>query len=178
MTNLAFRFSITALPCPIRRFPGEAISSAVRPHGAVSGHGLEFHSHGGLDYVMTAPNAHSNDPDKQWITVDLSPLQSSLQPNLCHVDFVRFQIRAACLFPFLTQMPMVATPIGPLQRSFRPSTAILGDSYMLPHVTPDGTVYTTETNNPQQKGFPVRRSIRDLLARWRSDLADASARTP
>ena len=37
------------------------------------------------------------------------------------------------------------------------------DSYLLPHVAPDGTVYTTITNNPEQQGFSIQRHLRRLV---------------
>jgi hypothetical protein len=39
------------------------------------------------------------------------------------------------------------------------------DSYLLPHVAPDGTVYTTVTNNPSKQGF----SNADVDLIWSSD---------
>src|SRR5260370_14375772 len=55
--------NVSSLPNP--GLPGEAISSALPPHGAVSATDWGFTHNGGLDYVMTAPNSHSTDPDKQ-----------------------------------------------------------------------------------------------------------------
>src|SRR6266436_3191403 len=93
----------SSLPNPA--LPGEAISSASRPHGASSATDWNFTHNGGLDYLMTATNADGSHTD--WST--------------------------PTVLPTINGHPW--------------------DSYMLPHVTPDGTVYTTETNNPEQKGF-------------------------
>ena len=140
----------SSLPNPA--LPGEAISSAVRPHGAVSATDWNFTHNGGLDYVMTAPNAHSNDPDKQWITVDLS--LSSPHYNRIYAMWTLFAFNPSSVFVSFSD----ANADGGHTDWSTPAVlpTINGhpwDSYMLPHVTPDGTVYTTETNNPQQKGF-------------------------
>ena len=48
---------------------------------------------------------------------------------------------------------MVPTRTGPTPRPCPPSSGNRWDSYLLPHVAPDGTVWTTVTNNPAAKGF-------------------------
>jgi hypothetical protein len=84
----------SALPNPA--LPGEAIASAVRPHGAVTATDWNFTHKGGLDYLMTAPNAHSNDPDKQWITVDLYP--SSPHYNRIYAMWTLFTFNPSSVF--------------------------------------------------------------------------------
>ncbi len=140
----------SSLPNP--SLPGEAISSAVRPHGAISATDWNFTHNGSLDYLMTAPNAHSNDPDKQWITVDLNP--SSPHYNRIYAMWTLFAFNPSSVFVSFSDANADGSHADWSTPTVLPT--INGhpwDSYMLPHVTPDGTVYTTETNNPQQKGF-------------------------
>lgn len=140
----------SSLPNP--SLPGEAISSATRPHGASGSTDWNFTHNGSLDYVMTAPNAHSNDPDKQWITVDINP--SSPHHNRIYAMWTLFAFNPSSVFVSFAD----ANADGSHGDWSTPAVlpTINGhpwDSYMLPHVTPDGTVYTTETNNPQQQQF-------------------------
>jgi hypothetical protein len=140
----------SSLPNP--GLPGEAISSAVRPRGALASSDWNFTHNGNLDYLMTAPNAHSNDPDKQWITIDLSP--ASLHYNRIYAMWTLFAFNPSSVFVSYSDANVDGSHTDWSVPAVLPT--INGhpwDSYMLPHVTPDGTVYTTETNNPSQKGF-------------------------
>ncbi len=140
----------SSLPNPA--LPGEAISSAVRPHGAISAIDWNFTHNGSLDYLMTAPNAHSNDPDKQWITVDLNP--ASPHYNRIYAMWTLFVFNPSNVFVSFSDANADGSHTDWSTPTVLPT--INGhpwDSYMLPHVTPDGTVYTTETNNPAQQGF-------------------------
>jgi hypothetical protein len=140
----------SSLPNPT--LPGEAISSAVRPNGAVSATDWGFTHNGSPDYLMTAPNAHSNDPDKQWITVDVYP--SSPHYNRIYAMWTLFAFNPSSVFVSFSDANADGSHTDWSPPAVLPT--INGhpwDSYMLPHVTPDGTLYTTETNNPAQKGF-------------------------
>jgi hypothetical protein len=140
----------SSLPNPA--LPGEAISSAVRPKGAVSATDWSFTHNGSLDYLMTAPNAHSNDPDKQWLTVDVHP--SSPHYNRIYAMWTLFTFNPSSVFVSFSDANADGSHTDWSPPAVLPT--IHGhpwDSYMLPHVTPDGTLYTTETNNPPQQGF-------------------------
>jgi hypothetical protein len=161
----------SSLPNPA--LPGESVSSAVRAHGAVAATDWTFTHNGSLDYVMTAPNAHSNDPDKQWITTDLNP--SSPHYNRIYAMWTLFAFNPSSVFVSFSD----ANPDGSHTDWSAPAVlpTINGhpwDSYMLPHVTPDGAVYTTETNNPAQKGFQFADlfviSSRDGGVSWQTPL--------
>jgi hypothetical protein len=52
--------------------PPEAVAVSVHPHGAGVNGWIATHN-GHPDYLMTAPNASTSDPDKQWITIDDNP---------------------------------------------------------------------------------------------------------
>ncbi|MDP9344728.1 MAG: hypothetical protein M3P44_03220 [Actinomycetota bacterium] len=60
--------------------PPEAVAVAVHPHSVVPGKtpaASWITTHGGHpDYLMTAKNANTNDPDKQWISIDTNPSSS------------------------------------------------------------------------------------------------------
>ncbi len=126
---------------PNSALPGEAISSAVRPHGAISATDWNFTHNGSLDYLMTAPNAHSNDPDKQWITVDLNP--SSPHYNRIYAMWTLFAFNPSSVFVSFSDANADGSHTDWSTPTVLPT--INGhpwDNYMLPHVTPDGTVYT------------------------------------
>jgi hypothetical protein len=94
-----------------------------------------------------------NEPDKQRITIDDNP--KSPHYNRIYVMWVDFH--------FLVPVPMVSfadankdgthtnwsTPERLPMGNMHPQ----GDTYLLPHVDPNGTVYTTLTNFDPKKGF-------------------------
>src|SRR5947207_2769547 len=54
--------------------PPEAVAVSVRPHGATTASDWKTKlPNGQPDYVMTAKNANTSDPDKQWIVIDTNP---------------------------------------------------------------------------------------------------------
>jgi len=132
--------------------PPEVVAVSVRPHGA-TGPNAWITTHGGHpDYVMTAKNANTSDPDKQWIATDDNPTSPCyrsvyamwtvfvLSPSSVYVSTARANADG-------THSDW-STPVTVPTVKGKP-----WDSYMLPHVAPDGTVYTTVTNNPKQQQF-------------------------
>jgi hypothetical protein len=116
------------------------------------------------DYVDTAKNANTSDPDKQWITIDTNP--SSPHFGRIYVMWTVFVKNPAIVYeshadanPNGTHTDWTAPQVLPSVKGKR------WDSYLLPHVAPDGTVYTTLTNNPQQQGF----LINDFYVVWSTD---------
>ena len=136
--------------------PAEVISIAVRPHGATTATQW-FTSHRnaagatGPDFV--APYAaKGQEPDKQWITIDTNP--SSSFYNTIYAMWV--------VFDGINSKPFVSTALAKADGTHTDwSTPHLlptvnntaSDSYLLPHVAPDGTVYTSVTNFPGKHGF-------------------------
>jgi len=132
--------------------PAEVVAVAVRKHGATSANDWITTRKGRPDYVATYDSV-GNEPDKQWITIDNNP--ASPHYNRIYVMWVDFH--------FLTPVPMVSfadanrdgthtdwsTP-QPLPMGNSHPT---GDTYLLPHVDPNGNVYTTLTNFNPKKGF-------------------------
>lgn len=136
--------------------PAEVISIAVRPHGATSAtQWLTTHTSAtgvsGPDFVAPYP-AKGQEPDKQWITIDTNPKSA----------FYNTIYAMWAVFDGINSKPFVSTahanPDGthsdwttPLLLPTVNNTA--SDTYLLPHVAPNGTVYTSVTNFPGKHGF-------------------------
>jgi hypothetical protein len=138
-------FSINPNQQPNPAVPTEVISVSVRPHGAVSATDWITTHNGQLDIVHAYPNK-GNAPDKQWITIDTNP--SSPHFGRIYAMWVDFT------GPF-TAHPVVAFAdahsdgshtdwSAPIPLPQAPGTP-QGATYLLPHVTPDGDVWTTLT---------------------------------
>lgn len=132
--------------------PAEAVAVAVRPHGATSAAGWITTHAGHLDFVASYDSV-GNEPDKQWLTIDDNP--SSPHYNRVYAMWVDFHS--------VTPVPYVsyadARPDGthsgwsaPRPLPVSPGSAT-GVTYLLPHVDPNGTVYTTLTNFAPRQGF-------------------------
>jgi hypothetical protein len=132
--------------------PPEAVSVSVHPHASAGANDWITTHDGHPDFVATASNAKTNDPDKQWITIDTNP------ESPCYRTVYAMWTIFVWNPSYLYVATAMANPNGTHSdwSSARVLPTIAGkpwDSYLLPHVAPDGTVYTTITNNPQQKGF-------------------------
>jgi hypothetical protein len=137
---------------PNPTIPAEIISVAVRKHGATAVSDWLTTHNGHPDYVATYDSV-GREPDKQWITIDTNP--ASRFYNRIYAMWVVFTGP-------LTAHPLVsyaqARPDGTHTDWSAPirlpevSASPTGASYLLPHVTPDGTVYTTlTTTKPAMK---------------------------
>jgi hypothetical protein len=143
--------------------PAEVISIAVRPKGATRATDWNTTHNGQLDIVHSYPNK-GNEPDKQWVTIDTNP--SSPHYGRIYAMWVDFT------GPF-TAHPLVtfadarrdgthtdwSAPISLPQAPTTPQ----GATYLLPHVTPDGNVWTTLTT-----GLPGMKFSFDTIALDRS----------
>ena len=136
--------------------PPEAVAIAVHPAVRVPGKTAAaswITTHNGKpDYLMTAPNASTNDPDKQWITIDTNP--ASPHYGRIYAMWTLFVISPSIIYeshadarPDGTHTDWSAPQVLPTISGKR------WDTYLLPQVTPDGTVWTTTTNNPQQQDY-------------------------
>jgi hypothetical protein len=131
--------------------PAEVISIAVRPHGASTATDWISTRNGHPDFV--APyDAKGQEPDKQWLTIDTNP--RSPFKNTIYAMWAVFDGFNSKAFV------STAKALGnghhtdwsaPQQLPTINSTA--GDSYLLPHVAPNGTVYTSVTNFPGKDAF-------------------------
>ncbi len=148
--------------------PPEAISVSVHPAVTLPGKTpaeswITTHD-GHPDYVTTADNASTNDPDKQWIAIDTNP--SSPHYGRVYAMWTIFVINPSIVFeshadarPDGTHTDWSTPQILPTVSGKR------WDTYLLPHVAPDGTVYTTITNNPKAKDF----LFNDIFLVWSTD---------
>ena len=132
--------------------PAEVVSVAVRPHGATSAIQWITTHNGGPDFVATYDSI-GNEPDKQWITIDTNP--TSPHVNRVYVMWVDFHNRVPV--PFVAFADARAdgshTDWSAPQPLPLPPQQPQGDTYLLPHVDPNGVVYTTLTNFNPKKGF-------------------------
>jgi hypothetical protein len=135
--------------------PPEAISVAVHPAAPAASQSasnwITTHDQH-PDYVFTVPNATTNTPDKQWIAIDTNP--SSPHYGRVYAMFTQFVLNPSRILLSYAD----ARPDGTHTDWSAPQVlpTIPGhpwDTYLLPHVAPDGTVYTTVTNNPVSQGF-------------------------
>jgi hypothetical protein len=126
-------------PNPV--LPAEVVGVSLRRHNAS----------GPSDWVspdiVAAYDSVGNEPDKQWIAID-----TSRSPNRIYLMWVDFH--------FVTPVPYVSyadildangthTPWSTPQKLPQPPHHPQGSTYLLPHVAPNGDVYTTVTNfNP------------------------------
>ena len=101
---------------------------------------------------MTADNAATNDPDKQWIAIDTNP--ASPHYGRVYAMWTIFVKNPSVIYeshadarPDGTHSDWSTAQILPTVSGKR------WDSYLLPHVAPDGTVWTTTTFNPQKQDF-------------------------
>jgi hypothetical protein len=147
--------------------PPEAIAVAVHPARPASqqtaSNWITTHN-GQPDYVSTAKNAETNDPDKQWIAIDDNP--SSPHYGRVYAMWTVFVLNPSRIYVSYAD----ARPDGTHTDWSTPQAlpTIQGhpwDTYMIPHVAPDGTVYTTITNNPIAKGFLNN----DIYLLWSTD---------
>lgn len=148
--------------------PPEAIAMAVHPAKTLPGKTpaaswIVTHE-GQPDYIMTASNAGTNVPDKQWLTIDTNP--DSPYRGRVYAMWTLFVLNPSVIY----ESHADARPDGTHTDWSPPRIlpTVLGkrwDTYMLPQVTPDGTVWTTTTLNPQKQDF----SHADVSLIWSKD---------
>ena len=131
----------------------EVISVAVRKHGATAAGGWITQHNGHLDYVA-AYDAKGREPDKQWIAVDTNPSSPFL--NRVYAMWAVFDgCCTAKTFVSYAQSSSDGThsdwsvPLQLPDGSNNPQ----GTTYVLPHVDPDGVLYTPLTNTAPTKGY-------------------------
>jgi hypothetical protein len=132
--------------------PAEAITVAVRPHGATAADDWSTNRSGAMDVVAPYP-AKGREPDKQWITINTNP--GTPHFNRIYAMWTVFDsISAVPYVSFADALPggkhtaWSAAQVLPTAGS-NPQ----GDTYLLPHVDGNGNVYTTLTNFEPQGGF-------------------------
>jgi hypothetical protein len=140
--------------------PAEAVVVAVRPHGAKLATDW-ISTHNGTPDIVASYDSIGNEPDKQWITIDTNP--ASPHKNRIYTMWVDFHFIPPA--PFVSYadanadgthtdwVKPIALPMGDRHPN--------GDTYLLPHVTPDGNVYTTLTNETQVSAFTANSVVLD-----------------
>jgi hypothetical protein len=133
--------------------PAEIVGVAVRPHGAKTARQWSSTVNGKPD-IIASYDSVGNEPDKQWITIDTSTSPTS-HTNRIYAMWVNFH--------FVTPVPCVSyadalpggthTPWSTPQALPEPPHTATGATYLLPHVAPNGDVYTTVTNFDPAHGY-------------------------
>jgi hypothetical protein len=132
--------------------PAEAVAVAVRPHGANSATDWITTHASHPDFVATYDSV-GNEPDKQWITIDDNA--ASPHYNRVYAMWVDFHHNTAV--PYVSfadaQKDGTHTDWSAPQALPQPPNTPQGATYLLPHVAPDGTIYTTVTNFTPKQHF-------------------------
>lgn len=132
--------------------PAEVVSMAVRPHGSTTANQWISTHNGHPDFVASYDSI-GKEPDKQWLTIDTNP--SSPHYNRIYAMWVDYHHNTPVPYVSYADAKRDGThtdwsapqplPLGPHNPQ--------GVSYLLPHVDPDGNVYTTLTNFNPAQGF-------------------------
>ncbi|HET9782246.1 MAG TPA: sialidase family protein [Candidatus Dormibacteraeota bacterium] len=130
--------------------PAEVISIAVRPHGSTSATQWTTKHNGVLDVVSPYPDK-GQEPDKQWITIDSNP--ASPNYNTIYAMWVVFDGINSKPFVSWAKANQDGTHSDWSTPELLPTVNnTASDTYLLPHVAPDGTAWTSVTNFPSQHG--------------------------
>jgi len=153
--------------------PPEAVAVSVRPHGAAGPNDWITRHEGQPDYVATAKNANTSDPDKQWIAIDTNPGSPCF--GTVYAAWTIFVFNPSYVFvSTATAHPDGTHTDWSAPRALPTIPGKPWDTYLLPHVAPDGTVYTTITNGSPKQGFSSADvylvSSRDCGATWTEPL--------
>jgi hypothetical protein len=140
--------------------PAEVISVSVRPHGSTAATQWITTHNGSPDFVATYDSV-GREPDKQWLTIDTGP--SSPFRNRIYAMWVVFTGPLTAT-PFVSYAEARAdgthTDWSAPQRLPLPPHSPQGATYLLPHVDPNGVLYTTITNeNPKMGSFATTISV-------------------
>jgi hypothetical protein len=133
--------------------PAEAITVAIRKHGAKGAN--DWTSATAMDIVAPYPDK-GREPDKQWITIDLKSdriyAMWTVFDGFAAVPYVSTAVARADGTHTAWSAPQVLPTAGSNPQ---------GDTYLLPHVDGNGTVYTTITNFEPKQGFCCTNIILD-----------------
>jgi len=128
-------------PNPVQ--PAEVIGASVRPHGSTAA------TQWGAPQpdIVAAYDSVGNEPDKQWITVDRSTSPTS-HTNRIYAMWVDFHFVTPVPYVSYADASMIGThtPWSTPQKLPEPPHTPTGATYLLPHVAPNGDIYTTVTN--------------------------------
>jgi hypothetical protein len=170
-------FQKSNLPDPAN--PPEATSVAVRPHGSKGPNDwITTHTSVASGVKVTTPDyvyqdyPQGQEPDKQWIAIDTHKLlangQANPNYNNIYVMFVNFSFSGSVSKPYVSIAKALPdgthTDWSPLRRL--PSlSSTSSDTYLLPHVDPNGVVWTSVANFPSRQS----KSTATLYVDWSTD---------
>jgi hypothetical protein len=125
--------------------PAEAITISVRKHGAQAADDWTTNRAGAMDVIASYPSK-GREPDKQWITIDTNP--SSPHFDRIYAMWVVFDSLSPVPFESFADARADGTHTAWSEPVRLPSAGNnpQGDTYLLPHVDGDGTVFTPITN--------------------------------
>jgi hypothetical protein len=130
-------------PNPV--LPAEVVGVSVRPHGSTTATAWS------APQIVASYDSVGNEPDKQWLTIDTTGGQAHSHTNRIYAMWVNFHTLTPVPYVSYSQETSdgVQGPWSTPQKLPTPPHTPQGSTYLLPHVAPDGTVYTTVTNfNP------------------------------
>ena len=162
-------FQKSKLPNPA--MPPESVSVSVRPAGATAATNWITTHNGQPDFVYIDTN-QGQEPDKQWIAIDthefLPDGRTNPNYNTIYAMFVNFSFDGLMSKAYVSTAKALRggkhTDWTPLQRL--PSlSGSASDTYLLPHVDPSGTVWTSITNFPSRQS----RSTANLAVDYSTD---------
>ncbi len=129
---------------PNRSQPAEVVGVAVRPHGSTSAR--EWSTNRSPDIIASYP-MKGQEPDKQWIAIDSNP--SSPFYNTIYAMWVVFDGFNSKPYYSTAHANADGTHTAWSAPTILPTTnATASDTYLIPQVAPDGTVYTVVSNFP------------------------------
>src|SRR2546427_184630 len=136
---------------PNAAMPAEAVTVAVRPAGAKLATDWITSHNGSPDFVLIDDN-QGQEPDKQWIAIDANP--NSPNFNTIYAMFVTFSFAGKMSHAYVSTAK--ARPDGTHSDWSAPQrlpseNASASDTYLLPHVDPNGVVWTSITNFPSRQ---------------------------
>jgi hypothetical protein len=141
---------------PNPAMPSEAVSVSVRPAGATTATDwITTHTNSsgvsGPDFVLIDDN-QGKEPDKQWIAIDANP--NSPNFNTIYAMFVTFSFAGKMSKAYVSTAKALR---GGQHTDWTPLTVLpslnasASDTYLLPRVDPNGTVWTSITNFPSRQ---------------------------
>jgi len=151
--NDSHSFQVNQNREPNPTLAAEVISAAVRPHGSTNAKQW-ITTHNGRPDLVAPYDSQGREPDKQWIAIDTNP-NSPFVDNI-YAMWVVFTgpstahpfVSIATALPDSTHTDWSA-PISLPEVGGTPQ----GSTYLLPHITPDGTLYTSLVTTMPKKGY-------------------------
>ena len=151
--NDSHSFQVNQNREPNPTLAAEVISAAVRPHGSTNAKQW-ITTHNGRPDLVAPYDSQGREPDKQWIAIDTNP-NSPFVDNI-YAMWVVFTgpstahpfVSIATALPDGTHTDWSA-PISLPEVGGTPQ----GSTYLLPHITPDGTLYTSLVTTMPKKGY-------------------------